>query len=134
MPLADAGSATWPAEVRLLTGKRGVDLVIEHVGGVLLEQAFLCLARSGTIVTCGATAGREVTLQLWPFFVKQQRLVGSYGRNAAALKATLEWAAAGKLRPTIDRVFPLEKTGEAFARLRSRNALGKLIVKPSRSS
>ena len=68
------------------------------------------------------------------FFVKQQRLVGSYGRNAADLKATLEWAAAGKLRPTIDRVFPLEKTGEAFARLRSRNALGKLIVKPSRSS
>jgi len=47
----------------------------------VLEQAFNCLARGGAIVTCGATAGREVMLNLWPFFVKEQRLIGSYGRN-----------------------------------------------------
>ena len=128
--VVDAGIDTWPAEIRQITGKRGVDLIIEHVGGAFLEQAFHCLAREGTIVTCGATAGREVTLKLWPFFVKQQRLVGSYSRNASDLQATLDWAAAGRLKPVIDGVFALEQTAEAFARLRSRSALGKLLVKP----
>src|SRR5256885_16722873 len=62
------------------------------------DLAFGCLARGGTIVTCGATAGPDVTLNLWPFFVKQQRLIGSYGRNAADFKATLDWASQGKLQ------------------------------------
>ena len=90
-------------------------------------KCFDCLARNGTIVTCGATAGREVPLKLWPFFVKQQRLVGSYSRSRADLEATLAWAAAGKLRPVRDAVFPLAQAAAAFARLRSREALGKVL-------
>jgi NADPH:quinone reductase-like Zn-dependent oxidoreductase len=81
-------------------------------------------------VTCGATAGKDVPLNLWPFFVKQHRLIGSYGRNRADLDVTLQWAAAGKLKPVIDSVFPLSQTAEAFAKLRSRNFLGKLLVRP----
>ena len=126
----DSTRPDWPAEVRKVTGKRGVDLVVEHVGGEVLQKCFECLARGGTIVTCGATAGREVSFNLWPFFVKQQRLVGSYGRNRADIQATLEWAAAGKLRPVVDSVFPLEQTADAFAKLRARRVLGKIIVKP----
>ena len=129
--VVDLGEPGWPAEIRRMTGKRGVDLIAEHVGGAVLAQAFQCLGRAGTIVTCGATAGREVSLNLWPFFVKQQRLIGSYGRNASDLKMTLEWASAGKLKPVVDRVFPLAKTAEALARLRSRNALGKIIIEPA---
>jgi len=117
-----------PGEVRRLTGKRGVDIVIEHVGGKILEQSFSCLARSGTIVTCGATAGRDVSLNLWPFFVKQQRLIGSYGRNRADIRATLEWAALGKLKPVVHAKLPLAKTPEAFHLLRDRSVLGKIIV------
>ena len=49
------------------------------------------------MVTCGATAGREVTMNLWPFFVKQHRLIGSYGRNRADIQATLDWAACRKI-------------------------------------
>lgn len=120
----------WPAEIRKITSKRGVDLVIEHVGGEVILKCFECLARGGTIVTCGATAGRDVSLNLWPLFVKQQRLVGSYGRNRADLQATLEWAAAGKLKPVIDSTFPLDQTAAAFARLRSRNVLGKVLIEP----
>ena len=120
----------WPAEVRKLTSKRGVDLVIEHVGGPVLEQVWNCVARGGTVVTCGATAGKQITLNLWPLFVKQQKLVGSYGRTRRDLTATLEWAAAGKLYPVIDRVFPLAETPAAFAALRNRSVLGKAIVTP----
>jgi NADPH:quinone reductase-like Zn-dependent oxidoreductase len=127
----DPADANWPKEVRRITDRRGVDLVIEHVGGEVLSKCFDCLARGGTIVTCGATAGREIPFDLWPFFVKQHRLVGSYGRNRADLQATLEWAAAGKLKPVIDSVVPLAQTAAAFARLRSRKVLGKVLIKPA---
>jgi NADPH:quinone reductase-like Zn-dependent oxidoreductase len=123
-------NADWSAEVRQITKKRGVDLVVEHVGGDVLRKCFECLVRGGTIVTCGATAGREVQFNLWPFFVKQHRLIGSYGRNHADIQATLEWAAAGKLKPVIDSVLPLEKTAEGFARLRARQVQGKLLIAP----
>lgn len=126
--VVDSASAKWPSEVRRLTHKRGVDLIVEHVGGEVLVKCFDCLARGGTIVTCGATAGREVTLNLWPLFVKQQRLVGSYGRNRADMRATLEWAAAGRLRPVIDSVLPLDEAAKAFALLRGRGVLGKIVI------
>ena len=126
----DSTHAQWPAEVRRLTNKRGVDVIVEHVGGAVLEQCFDCLARNGTIVTCGATAGREVKLNLWPLFVKQQRLIGSYGRNRADMLTTLNWAAAGKLKPVIHSVVPLPRAAEAFAALRARTVLGKIVITP----
>ncbi len=126
--VVDSSLPTWPAEVRKLSGRRGVDLVVEHVGGRVLEQAFHCLARGGTVVTCGATAGRQPTLDLWPFFVKQQRLVGSYGRTRRDMRATLDWAASGRLKPVVDRVFPLAETAAALGALRRREVLGKVLV------
>lgn len=126
----DPADPDWPAQVRQWSGRRGVDLVIEHVGGPVLEQVFHCLARGGTVVTCGATAGREVTLRLWPFFVKQHRLVGSYGRTRADLEATLAWAAVGGLRAVIDQVLPLAEAVKGFTLLRQRMVLGKVVVEP----
>ncbi|HLP78387.1 MAG TPA: zinc-binding dehydrogenase [Candidatus Paceibacterota bacterium] len=123
-------NSDWPAEVRRITARRGVDLVVEHVGGEVLKKCFDCLVRGGTIVTCGATAGREVPFNLWPFFVKQHRLIGSYGRNRADIQATLEWAAAGKLKPVIDSILPLDQTPAAFAKLRARQVQGKILIVP----
>jgi NADPH:quinone reductase-like Zn-dependent oxidoreductase len=128
--VVDSSKADWPAEVRKLTGRRGVDLVVEHIGGDVLPQCFTCLARGGTIVTCGATAGREARLQLWPLFVKEQKLVGSYGRNRKDIAATLEWAAQGKIKPATHEVYPLSRTPEAFAALRRRQVLGKVVIEP----
>jgi NADPH:quinone reductase-like Zn-dependent oxidoreductase len=116
------------ADVRRTTNKRGVDIVVEHVGGEVLVKCFDCLARGGSIVTCGATAGREVTFNLWALFVKQQWLIGSYGRSRRDMRATLEWAAAGKLQPVIHSVLPLPRTLEAFATLRGRKLLGKMVI------
>ncbi len=126
----DSANPNWPAEVRQFTEKRGVDLAVEHVGGEILQQTLHCLARGGTVVTCGATAGREVTLNLWSFFAKQQRLAGSYGRNRSDLQTTLQWAAEGKIAPVIHRTFPLAETAAAFSQLRRREVLGKLLVIP----
>jgi 2-desacetyl-2-hydroxyethyl bacteriochlorophyllide A dehydrogenase len=126
--VVDSTSAKWPGEVRRITNKRGVDVIVEHVGGDVLLKCFDCLARNGTIVTCGATAGREVTLNLWPLFVKQQRLIGSYGRNRADMRTTLDWAASGKLKSVIHSTLPLERATEAFAALRERKVLGKIVI------
>jgi NADPH:quinone reductase-like Zn-dependent oxidoreductase len=126
----DPADPSWPSQVRRHTGKRGVDVVLEHVGGRVLEQVFACLARNGTVVTCGATAGRHPGIDLWPFFVKQQRLIGSYGRNREDMRRTLAWAKEGRLRPVIDTVFPLAEAAEAFARLRRGEIRGKLLVRP----
>jgi NADPH:quinone reductase-like Zn-dependent oxidoreductase len=126
----DSTSKEWPSEVRRLTGRRGVDLVVEHVGGETLMRAFHCLARGGTIVTCGATSGKLIELNLWPFFVKEQRLIGSYGRTRADLESTLQWAASGKLKPVIDAVLPLSAAAEGLRRLEARAVCGKLLIQP----
>jgi NADPH:quinone reductase-like Zn-dependent oxidoreductase len=128
----DSSEPNWPARVRELTGKRGADLIVEHVGGNVLLQCFTCLARGGAIVTCGATAGREVTLKLWPLFVKEQKLIGSYGRNRKDIVATLDWAAQGRITAAIWKAYPLRQTAEAFAALRQRQALGKVLVDTTR--
>lgn len=126
--VVDSTGDDWPMEVRQLTDRRGVDIVIEHIGGKTLEQAFHCLARGGTVVTCGATAGKSIEFNLWPFFVKQQRLIGSYGRNREDMIATLDWAANGKLKPVIHKRYPLAETSQAFADLRNRSVLGKALI------
>ncbi|MBL9168332.1 MAG: zinc-binding dehydrogenase [Verrucomicrobiales bacterium] len=129
--VVDSTSENWSREVRRITAKRGVDTVIEHVGGETLQKAFDCLARGGTIVTCGATAGREIALNLWPLFVKQQRLIGSYSRDRIDLVRTLEWAAEGRIKPVIDRIVPLAQGAAAFGALRRREVLGKVLIHPA---
>jgi NADPH:quinone reductase-like Zn-dependent oxidoreductase len=128
--VVDSMSRDWASEVRKITNKRGVDVVIEHVGGDVLQQCFTCLARNGKIVTCGATAGRDVAIKLWPLFVKQLSLIGSYGRNRTDIEATLRWASEGKLKAAVDKTFALGAVPEAFAALRARHVFGKLVVIP----
>lgn len=120
----------WSKDVRKHTNKKGVDLIVEHIGGKILEESFRCLARGGTIVTCGATAGKDIQIDLWPFFVKEQKLVGSYGRTTQDLITTLDWVAQKKIKPAIHQVFPLSQAHEAFDCLRSGRALGKILVSP----
>ena len=124
----DSTSGDWPSEVRDITQKRGVDLVIEHVGGDVFTKCLQCLGRGGTIVTCGATAGRRVELNLWPLFVKQQCIIGSYGRTRADLEVTLEWAAYGKIRPLVQQTYPLDRVSDAFTALRNRTVMGKVVI------
>jgi NADPH:quinone reductase-like Zn-dependent oxidoreductase len=126
--VVDTAQADWTAAIRKFTEKHGVDWVVEHIGGKILEQVFNCVACGGSVITCGATAGKDVLIHLWPFFAKQQRLIGSQGRNRTDLVATLEWVARGHLKPVIDRVMPLAEAAEALAALRSRHVKGKMVL------
>jgi NADPH:quinone reductase-like Zn-dependent oxidoreductase len=116
------------AEVRKLTDKRGVDVVFEHVGAATFERSMRCLARNGRLVTCGAHTGADVRLDLWTLFTKQLQIVGSYLGTRGELTELLRVMSIGRLRPTIDRRFPLDQAAEAHRVLEERRQFGKLLL------
>ncbi|MBI4868037.1 MAG: zinc-binding dehydrogenase [Candidatus Wallbacteria bacterium] len=126
----DYRSQDFGEEVRRLTGKRGVDVVIEHVGGVTFETSVRCLARAGRLVTCGATTGAAARLDLRILFFKSISLLGSTMGSRAELFEILRHVASGKLRPVVDRVLPLDEVATAHRLLEERQVFGKVVVTP----
>jgi len=117
-----------PAKLREFTNGRGVDVVVEHVGTATWDRSLRCLARSGRLVTCGATTGYDAKLDLRVLFVRQLSLLGSYmGRKAELLRAA-QFFFAGELRPVVDRTYPLADAADAHRRLESREQFGKIIL------
>jgi NADPH:quinone reductase-like Zn-dependent oxidoreductase len=116
--------------VRRLTGRRGVDVVVEHVGQATWATSVACLSRNGRLVTCGATTGSDVSFDLWPMFAKQVSFIGCYGGRRDDVRRVLGAAARGALKPVVDEVLPLERLGEAHARLEARENFGKYVITP----
>jgi NADPH:quinone reductase-like Zn-dependent oxidoreductase len=116
------------AEVRRLTGKRGVDIVFEHVGADTFDRSMRSLARGGRVVTCGATTGGEVTINLRLVFFKLLSILGSTMGSLAELHEIMKHVEAGRLRPVIDRVLPLDQIAEGQRVLEEREAFGKVVL------
>jgi NADPH:quinone reductase-like Zn-dependent oxidoreductase len=115
-------------EVRRLTGKRGVDLVLDHVGGEVFERSTRVLVKGGRLVTCGATSAPEVRLDLRVLFFKGLSYLGSTMGSRGELAEALRQVAAGRIRPVVDRVFSMEELPEAHRYLESRHSFGKVVV------
>jgi len=116
------------AEVRGLTKKRGVDVVVEHVGAATWQTSLRCLCRGGRLVTCGATTGPLVETDLRRLFWNQYTIMGSTMGNAAEYRDVAGRLAAGQLRPIVDRVFPLAEARAGFERLQRGAQLGKIAI------
>lgn len=116
------------AEVKSLTGRRGVDVVVEHVGEATWEKSLRCLARNGRLVTCGATTGPRGTLDLRYLFARHISLLGSYMGSKAELLQAARLFFAGRLRPVVDATLPLEDAAEAHRRLEAHQPFGKLVL------
>ena len=114
--------------VKALTDGRGVDVVIEHVGPAVWEQCLKSLAKGGRLVTCGATTGGEGTIDLRFLFSRQLTLKGSYMGRRGELVRAAELVAQGRLRPVVDRVFPLREARAAQEHMLSRNMFGKIVL------
>src|SRR5205085_7699042 len=112
---------------RKLTGKKGVDVVFEHVGGEGFNGSLLVLKRGGRLVTCGATAGPTITFNLMQLFQQQYKIFGSFGASMRNIRDGLAKMAGGLL-PVIDTEVALDDFGEGLARLESRHVFGKIIV------
>lgn len=117
--------------VRQLTGKRGVDVVVEHVGQETFPASVASLARNGRLVTCGATTGSDATFDLWSFFAKQLQFIGAYGGTRGELAALLALVARGQYRAVVAAEFGLDDVGRAQQELESRRHFGKLVVLPA---
>jgi NADPH:quinone reductase-like Zn-dependent oxidoreductase len=115
-------------EIKRLTNKRGVDVVIEHVGEATWAKSVRSLARGGRLVTCGATTGAKGSLDLAALFSKQLSILGSYmGRKSELLQAA-RYFFTGQLKPVIDRTFPLAEAARAQQRLEASGQFGKIVL------
>ena len=115
-------------EVMAITGGRGVDVVMEHVGGDVFAESLKCVCVDGTMVTVGGHGGEVVPFDIIPFFRRQLKLVGSKNASIAELREVMGLIAQARLKPVIDSVFPLEAAAQAHARIESREFFGKVVL------
>lgn len=115
---------------RALTGKKGVEVVVEHVGGRIFEAGVAALAKNGRLVTCGATAGHKVSLDVNLLFGRHLSLLGSWMGRRADLLDVLRHVATGALRPVVDSTRPLAEARAAHERIEARQHFGKLVLVP----
>jgi len=113
--------------VRKLTGRKGVDVVFEHVGAETFNGSLLSLKRGGRLVTCGATSGPTTTINLMQLFQQQYRIIGSFGASMRNIREALAKMAQG-LKPVIDTEVALADFERGLARLESRQVFGKVVV------
>ncbi|HWO26116.1 MAG TPA: zinc-binding dehydrogenase [Kofleriaceae bacterium] len=124
----DYTTADFAAVCRAETGKRGVDAVIEHVGGDVFAASIKAVRSGGRIVTCGATAGFHPAIDLRHIFFRQIEVLGSTMGSKADLLAVLGHVAAGRLEPVVDRVLPLAQAADGHRALERREAFGRVVL------
>jgi len=116
--------------VRKIRGRAGVDVVFEHVGAATFDGSVRCLARGGRLVTCGATTGGDVSLNLQRLFFKNLSLIGNtMGSRRDALEV-IRLVGCGSLQPIVDRVLPMTDVHLAHELLESRRVFGKIVLTP----
>jgi NADPH:quinone reductase-like Zn-dependent oxidoreductase len=86
------------------------------------------MKKGGKLVTCGATTGPLVKIDLRALFIKQQQLIGSTMGTLQDMREIMELVEQGKLKPVIDKVFPFEQISEAHARIENGEQFGKVVV------
>jgi NADPH:quinone reductase-like Zn-dependent oxidoreductase len=122
-------SADVVAEVKRLTGKKGVDVVVEHVGEATWERSILSLAPRGRLVTCGATTGPQGKTELRYLFSKQLSLLGSYMGSKAELLEAASLFFEGKLRSVVHTVLPLAEARKAHEMMEASEHFGKIVLR-----
>jgi NADPH:quinone reductase-like Zn-dependent oxidoreductase len=117
-------------EALRLTDGRGVDVVVEHIGGEMFEKSVQALARNGRLVTCGVTAGQTASFSIRPFFMRQQTFLGSFVGTKSELLGMMPYFRSGQLRPVVGRVYRLSEVQAAVRQLASRDHFGKIVMVP----
>jgi NADPH:quinone reductase-like Zn-dependent oxidoreductase len=116
-------------EVRRLTGKRGVDVVVDCVGGDSWVKSLASLAKGGRLVTCGATAGAHPSTDIQRIFWNHLKIFGSTLGDRAEFREVLSFMAATRTRPVIDQVFPLRDAALAHKRMEEGKQFGKIVLR-----
>jgi NADPH:quinone reductase-like Zn-dependent oxidoreductase len=117
------------AEVRRLTEKRGVDVVVDCVGGEGWVKSLASLARGGRLVTCGATAGATPETDLRRIFWNHLKIYGSTLGDRAEFREVLKFMDVSRTKPVIDQVFPLREAATAQQRMEEHKQFGKILLR-----
>ena len=132
-------SADVAAEVLRLTDGRGVDLVVDPVGGHVLETSIAALAYRGRVSWVGRAGREERPPEVWPIMQKNGTITGVFlgaemamrpERTHSMIDRLIARVAAGELRVVIDRIFPLADAAEAHRYIESRRAFGRVLLEP----
>ncbi|MBI4054753.1 MAG: zinc-binding dehydrogenase [Elusimicrobia bacterium] len=125
-----SSSSEFQRQALRVTGGSGVDLVIEHVGPATLTRSLKALKRGGKLILCGATTGPTWDLDLRYVFSRQLRIQGSRMGTLSELQALWQLLEQGKLKPVIDRSFPLKEARQAQERMQDKKQFGKILLIP----
>ncbi|MEK6578061.1 MAG: zinc-binding dehydrogenase [Bdellovibrionota bacterium] len=109
--------------------KKGFDVAIDHVGADTFDASLRLLTWGGRLVTCGATSGPEVKLDLRIIFFKNISILGSTMGGKQDFIEVMKLVGAGKLKPVVDSIYPMLQLADAHMRLESRQAFGKVMLK-----
>jgi NADPH:quinone reductase-like Zn-dependent oxidoreductase len=118
-------------EVRGLTGKRGVDVVVDCVGGESWVKSLAALSKGGRLVCCGATAGASPQTDLRRIFWNHLKIFGSTLGSREEFRQLLNFMRTSQIRPIIDQLFPLKEAGAAQRRLEEGKQFGKVVLQIS---
>jgi NADPH2:quinone reductase len=123
------------AGVRRITAGKGVDIVIESVGGSLTSQALSSLALGGVLITLGYSAGRKTTIDLTDLIWKRARMAGfslfaqSPTTIATAWRDVIPLMVSGAVKPIVERIYALSEAGAALRHLIEDRPFGKVVLK-----
>ncbi len=117
-------------EIRKITEKEGVDIVLEHVGPATWDESLRSLKPAGTLVTCGATTGPQVDIDLRFVYSRQLSILGSYMGTMGELHEVLKHVFTGRLKPVVDRTFPLKEARAAHGYMEKSQMFGKIVLNP----
>lgn len=115
-------------EIRALTEKRGVDVVIESTGAATWLTSLKCAAKGGRIVTCGATTGPNPAEEIRLIFWNQLSILGSTMGSQRDWQQMVDAVNRLRLRPVVDSVYSIEKGREAYRRLAEGSQFGKVVL------
>jgi len=116
--------------IKAWTGGQGADVAIDNLGGDVLPKSIDAVRPLGTVVAFGFTAGTQVTFDIRNFFFAQKKLVGSMASDPENLRWGLEQVRAGRIRPALDRAFPLSRAAEAHEVIAKNQVIGNLVLLP----
>jgi NADPH:quinone reductase-like Zn-dependent oxidoreductase len=112
-----------------ITGGRGVDVVVDHVGEAFYDKAFYALANGGRYGICGVSTGYRANLHMGLMFTKGLSIFGVYMGSLADMREIVDLAESDMIHGTVDRVFSLDEASEAHRLMESQDIFGKIILK-----
>ena len=120
----------WYKSVKAIVGKKGLNVIFEHVGTATWSYSIRLLNKGGRVVTCGATTGAKVDVDLTHLFMKQQTILGSTMSDISSYTAVMDKINSGKFKSFVDRVFSFDEIQAAHERIEKGEQIGKIVLVP----